>query len=184
MLNVYKECQQKDSLFEPTFIAPLIPINCFSYFTVLNKLGLLEKYEKMFGPVKIQGGQQSQIESNPEVAKFMWGENGYVMHIDDLDEFVYNMPKKKTPCPIKFSIGAILFDRKVWENMNYFEPGKGNAMGYDESQICSYAMLKTKPIVVSENTCVGHLSFGKQNSTMKEYFLLHKDRFNIKVGTK
>ena len=64
--------------------------------------------------------------------------------------------------------------------MNYFDPGKGNGMGADEVQICGYAMINSKPIVVSENTCVGHLSFGKQNKTMESYFLEHKDRFEIK----
>ncbi len=180
LLDVYSRCQEKNSLYEPAFVAPLIPINGFAHAVVLKKLGLMEKYAELFEPVRIQAGPHRQIENNPEVAKFMWGEGGYVMHIDDLDRYVHDMKKSMITCPIKFSIGAILFGRNIWKDMNYFDPGKGNGMGADEVQICGYAMINSKPIVVSENTCVGHLSFGKQNKTMESYFLEHKDRFEIK----
>lgn len=33
--------------------------------------------------------------------------------------------------------------------------------------------------MVSKNTIVGHLSFGKQNAAMKEFFLSNKSVFDI-----
>jgi hypothetical protein len=63
--------------------------------------------------------------------------------------------------------------------MGYFEVRKGTGMGQDEVQLCSLAMSISRAIVVCENTVVGHLSFGKQNEAMKEYFLSHPERFQI-----
>ena len=179
LLLTYNNCQKEDSLYEPTFIAPLIPINGFAHVKVLEKLGLTETYASKFEPVRVQAGAHRQIENNPDVAKFMWGEGGFVPQIDEIDKAFASQPYDIIPCPIKFSIGAILFSRRIWKQMGYFNPGRGVGMGRDESQICQFAMLESKPIIVSANTCVGHLSFGKQNATMKEYFLEHKDLFEI-----
>jgi hypothetical protein len=91
-------------------------------------------------------------------------------------------------CPIRFSIGAILFERDTWKDMGYFYVDKSNGMGRDEVQLCSLAMTVSKAIIVSENTLVGHFSFhnpwGNSNTTeiMKEYFLTHPERFMIKGG--
>jgi hypothetical protein len=63
--------------------------------------------------------------------------------------------------------------------MGYFTVRKGTGMGQDEVQICSLAMTISRAIIVSENTVVGHLSFGKQNEAMKAYFLTHPEVFHV-----
>ena len=40
-------------------------------------------------------------------------------------------------------------------------------------------MNNSKAIIVSNNTLVGHLSFGKQNIKMEKYFEENKDIFDI-----
>ncbi len=180
LLNVYQKTHKEDFKKNPTFIAPLIPINGFGHTVILEKLNLKEKYEELFEPVIMECGPKRQIENNPETAKFMWGKDNFVPQIDDLDRMLSKNEYETRTCPIRFSIGAILFDRETWVDMGYFNPGTGNGMGCDEIQICKYSKVNSKPIVVSCNTAVGHLSFGKQNPFMKEYFLNNKQVFEIK----
>lgn len=179
--NLFKtliECK-KNSDYNPGFVAPTIPINGFSNMLVLQRYNLIDKYTKKFEKPKYAAGSERMIENNPEVAKFMWGEGKYLPNIDQMD---YDLNKDKfdyVACPIRFSIGAILFERSLWEDMYMFDVKHGSCMGLDESCICSYCMISSKTIIVSKNTLVGHLSFGTQNKTMKEYFEKHKDVFDI-----
>lgn len=53
-------------------------------------------------------------------------------------------------------------------------------MGLDEVFLCNLATTESKVMIISESQVVGHLSFGKQNTYMKEYFLNNKDFFDIK----
>jgi len=49
----------------------------------------------------------------------------------------------------------------VWDEMGKFSVNrKTNAMGQDEVELCNLAMCKSKSIIISENTLVGHFSFG------------------------
>ena len=41
------------------------------------------------------------------------------------------------------------------------------------------ATSKSKAIIVSEKQVVGHLSFGSQNKPMEEFFISHKETFDI-----
>ena len=52
-------------------------------------------------------------------------------------------------------------------------------MGLDEVFLCNLATSNSLAIVVSENQVAGHLSFGTQNESMKEYFLKNKENFEI-----
>ena len=53
-------------------------------------------------------------------------------------------------------------------------------MGLDEVFLCNLATSNSLAIVVSENQVAGHLSFGTQNESMKNYFLENKENFEIK----
>jgi hypothetical protein len=121
------------------------------------------------------------IENNPETARFFWGETGHVPSIDDMDTLFGSQDFAFTVCPIRFSIGAIFFTRDIWERMGYFPVDKNNGMGTDEVALCSLAMTISRAVIVSENTAVGHLSFGKQNEVMKEYFLAHPEKFQMRI---
>jgi hypothetical protein len=81
--------------------------------------------------------------------------------IDLLDEKFHSQQFSYSVCSIRFSIGDILFRRNVWDEMGKFSVNrKTNAMGQDEVELCNLAMSKSKSIIISENTLVGHLSFG------------------------
>lgn len=174
----YEEVNKRD--YFVGFVAPLIPINGYGHATILKKLDLVEHYEKHFEKVKYAAGRERMIESSPEVAKFMWGEGGYVPQIDDLSKKLNKMPFSYSACGVRFSIGAIFFERKLWEDMRYFKVEKGPCMGLDETQMCSYCICNSKAMIISENVCVGHLSFGTQNKPMEEYFKENTEIFKLK----
>lgn len=168
----------------PAFSAPLIPINGYGYRRVLERLNLVKVYTEKFEYPKISAGIHMQVENNPEVAKFFWGEKNIVLQIDELNTLIKSQNQEDIQlyavCPIRFSIGAIYFQRSLLEQNGWFPVHKGNGMGTDEEYICNLATSHSKAIIVSERQVVGHLSFGKQNKPMQEYFLANKDRFEIK----
>ena len=174
----YEEVNKRD--YNVGFVAPLIPINGYGHATILKKLNLVDYYEKTFEDVKYAAGRERMVESSPEVAKFMWGEGGYIPQIDELSKKFNKMPFSYAACGVRFSIGAIYFPRKLWEDMRYFKVEKGSCMGLDETQMCSFCICNSKAMIISENVCVGHLSFGTQNKPMEEYFKKHKEIFQLK----
>ena len=174
--RAYKHSEEGE--YFPGVAAPLIPINGYGHVRVLEKLGLTEEYCRRFGTLKYAAGHERPIESSPEAAKFFWGEGGVIPSIDEMNELFSKGPVEERAVGIRFSIGAILFDRMIWEKMGYFYVNrKAVGLGRDEEQLCSYCCLNSRPIVVSENVVVGHFSFGPQNEAMKEYYESHKDRF-------
>ena len=177
--NTY-EYVQEEGEYDIGFVAPILPINGYSHVVLLKKLNLIDYYNENFEMVKYAAGDKRMIENNPEVAKFMWGENEIVPHIDDINESLQNSHLSYSAVPIRFSIGAILFHRNLWENMKYFKVRLGIGLGLDERQICTYCMINSKAMIVSENSCVGHLGFQNQNKDMKKYYLNNPQRFAIK----
>lgn len=170
----------EDGLYFPGVVAPLIPINGYGHVRVLDKLGLTEEYEKRFGHVKFAAGHNRPIESSSEVAKFFWGEDDVIPSIDEMNRRFANEPIDERAVPFRFSIGAILLDRTVWEDMGFFPVDRDSvSLGTDEVELCSFCCLKSRPLIVSENVLVGHFSFGPQNAIMKEYYEQHEERFLI-----
>jgi hypothetical protein len=185
--NKTKECYERcktESKYSPAFVSSLIPINTFGHVRLLEKLSFEKEYEALFEKPKYS--LDEIIGANPNTAKYFWGEGDAIPHIDDLDALFAKQSFKFSVCPIRFSIGAMLFERDTWRDMGYFKVDKSNGMGTDEVQICSLAMTIAKAIIVSENTLVGHFSFhkpfGNSNTTeiMKEFFFSHPERFTIK----
>lgn len=170
----------KKSEYDPGVIAPILPINAYGHLRVLEKLQLKKFYKENFESPRYIAGPSRMVESSANVAKFFWGEGEYIPSIDELNDKFWRDKKEIRPCPIRFSIGAILFEREFWESMGYFSVNKdGTSLGADEVEICTYGCIYSKPVMVSENIVVGHLGFGPQNAQMKEYYLKHKDKFEI-----
>lgn len=168
----------KEGLYVPGIMAPLIPINGYGHMRVLEKLGLTELYAEKFETPKYMAGPHRMIENSPDVARFMWGEGGYIPSIDELNARFATEPLEEKACPIRFSIGAILFERQLLEDMGYFSVDrKTSNMGVDEVDICSFCLIKSRPLMVSENIVVGHLSFGTQNEPMRQYYEKHSEQF-------
>jgi len=174
--EAYYSAQDK---YCPGFSAPLIPINGFGYSFVLKKFGKTEEYAHLFEQPKICAGVDQRIESDPDAAIYMWEKLGG--NIDELNRQInINGHEESTSylvCPIRFSIGFIYFDRGIFERFGYFPVMSGNGMGMDEEYLCSLAIKSSRPIIVSNRTIVGHLSFGAQNKRMEDYFRENKSKF-------
>lgn len=180
LMITYKNAEEK-STYRVGFVAPLMPINGYAHVRVLQKTGLLEKYEEKFGRAQHNWYTTGKVVVNPEIAKFLWGETEEKLRdIDKLDEEFSNQEFCYSICAIRFSIGAILFSRQLWEDMGRFEVGIGNNMGRDEIQLCNYLLSDSRAIIVAENTIAGHFSFGKQTPVMKEYYNSHREIFKVK----
>ena len=180
LMETYTKVKENDN-YKIGFVAPLIPINGFSNVTVLKKTNTLKSYEKKFGKAYHDGGGDEPIIKNPDIARFMWGESEKVLRdIDKLADMFSNEEFSYDICSIRFSIGAILFSRDLWEEMGRFEVGLGNNMGVDEVQMCRHCMLFSRAIVVAENTIVGHFSYGPQTKTMIDYYNDNRKIFKVK----
>lgn len=180
--NLFKAYEHtKQSEYSVGFVAPLIPINGYGHMRLLEKTGLKNVYEEKFEKPLYMAGPHRMVENSGEVAKFFWRDGGVFPNIDDLNRTLSSEPLEERPCPIRFSIGAILFERSLWEEMGYFKVSRsGNSLGADEVQLCSYCIEKSRAMMVSENVVVGHFSFGGQFKAMKQYFEEHPEVFECK----
>ena len=165
------------------FVAPLIPINGYGHIRVLEKLGLLETYERIFERTLYGAQPDRMIEKSPEVAKLFWGEGEIVPSIDDMNKTFQAQEISYSICPVRFNIGLILFYRNFWKTMDGWElPPSGTAgLGIDEVQISVFCVVGSLAMVIAENSVVGHLSFRQQNAAMKEYYLAHREKFRCPI---
>lgn len=178
LLKTYNHVQTRGH-YNVGFVAPLIPINSVCHIRLLEKLGLLETYEKLFEKPIYAVHISRMLYSNPEVAKFFWGEGGFVPSIDAMNAAFRIQKLDYSICSVRFSIGFIMFSRNMWKAMGTWQlpPPNSWGPGLDEVQICQFCVLSSLGMIISENAVVGHLSFVDQNAAMKEYFLAHREKF-------
>lgn len=179
MLRAYHHAEGGD--YEPGIIAPIIPINPYGHLRVLEKFNQLETYIKLFEKPKYSCDFGKEFYKNPNAAKFFWGEGSYLPTIDEMNGRLSREPLQELPCAVRFSIGAIVFKRDFWELFGRYPVPLfglfGGNVGTDETCICSFCLLHSRPVMVTENVVVGHLSFIPQNAVMKDYYLKHPEKF-------
>ena len=184
MLETY-ELVMNESYYEPAFISPLINVSCYGHIRLLEKCNLIEDFKATgLTSMKITDGihHNKAILENPDVAKYLWGSTQPVLR--SVDELTAQFMKDKlsfTICATRYSIGAILFTRKAWEEFGRFPltfVGSEYGLGDDEEHICHYACFTGRGMIVSENVVVGHLGYGPQTKAMIAYYLEHKERFS------
>ena len=71
MLKAYEHAQ--GSGYVPGVLAPILPVNGYGYYRVLEKLGLLEMYAEKYEIPRYMTGPEMMVEKSPEVAEFFWG---------------------------------------------------------------------------------------------------------------
>lgn len=169
---------QNISCYEPGIMAPLIPVNGYGYSRILNRIGKTEEYERNFKKVNIGGNPDSEIEKNPETAVFMWKN---CPQIDKLNRIFANETEIDV-CSVRLSIGFILLKHSFWEDMQGFSVSGNTDMGTDEEELCAQCMNKSKSIMVSTNTVVGHFAFGRQTGRMKEFYEENPGWFKVNGG--
>lgn len=179
LMDAYQHAKKGD--YNPGVIAPLLLVNGFCTPIILKMLNMVDIFESKFGEIKHIAGEKYKIEKDPEVAKFMWGDGNEIPQIDALNKMFSRNEKEEIACPIRFSIGAILFERTLWENMHYYDVDRKDKymMGKDEVKLCQYCLIHSQPIMVSKNIVVGHFSFGAQTEGMKEFYGKNRERFML-----
>lgn len=179
---------ENDSMYRPGFVSPLINVNCYGHLRLLEKLNLLDDFRATgLTDMKYSDGlnHNRQVINEPKVAKYMWGNTQPALRdIDALTERFSSEGFQYSVCPVRFSIGAILFTREAWESFGRFPitfVGGPYGLGDDEEHICRYACFTGRVMVVNENIVVGHLGYGgEQTKTMMEYHATHREQFKLK----
>lgn len=177
MLDAYKYAH--NSYYRPGVICPTIPVNGFTYIDILRNYNALEIYSKRFGKPVYDGSGNSPIHRNPEIARFLWGDDRFLPKIDVMNKEYGEKAIKVYACAVRFSIGAMLFERSFWKEMGYFKLGRGVGLGTDERQVSQYCAVESRPLMISGNTVVGHLGFGAQNDDMMVFYKEHPEVFEI-----
>lgn len=189
MLETY-ETLESDSLYRPAFVSPLINVSCYGHLRLLGKLGLLDDFRAAdLSDMKYSDGlhHNRRVIENPLVAEYMWGGTQEILRdIDALTErFSQSADLDYSICPVRYSIGAILFTRDAWNEFGRFPitfVGGEYGLGDDEEHICHYACFTGRVMVVNENIVVGHLGYGgAQTKHMIEYFKAHREQFELKT---
>lgn len=175
--NIENAYMSPELRYNPGVVAPLIPINGFGFVEVLKRFQLMNQYETLFKETAVHAaGPEKKIESDPGVAKFFWETKS----IDSMADELTRDKKSEIVCPIRFSIGLIFFERDLWQDMGYFRVDpRYNGMGRDEECLNKYCMINSRPIVVSKNAIVGHLSFGNQNKVMESFYKKNPQIFSL-----
>lgn len=181
LYRVY-ESARCELFYEIGYVAPLIPVNGYGYVRVLERCGLLQDWEKHFGPAFFTDGKHhhTAILEQGAAAEYMWGKTQPVLRdLDTLAKRFLDFPLKYTICPIRFSIGAIMFTREAWLDWGLFPVDWTAGLGLDEEHIASWCLFQGKAAIISENTLVGHLAFGPQKETMMDYYKNHREYFEV-----
>lgn len=178
MLDTYRRVEE-EGLYDVGFVAPLLNVNGYCHVRLLDRYGRRTVFEQKFEKVKYASYDSRQIENNPETAAFMWGRDGNLPTVDQMNADGQKQDFSYSVCPVRFSIGFILFRRDLWKSMRMWKVSRGANMGHDETQICQYCISQSKGIIIAENTVCGHFSFGPQTGAMKKVFESHPELFHL-----
>lgn len=178
MFDTYQRVEQEQP-YQMGFSTVLIPVNGYGHIRILNKLGKKDIYEEKFDKVLYGGHPQKMIEKSADAAKFMWGADGNIPRLDELNRQLKEREEEYSFCNVRYSIGFVLFHREFWELLKGFTVTGSPDMGRDEEEMCRMCMVNSYAIAVCENAVVGHFSFGQQTEGMKEYYEKYPEFFKI-----
>lgn len=180
--DTYQAVSEKGR-YEVGFVTPLIPINGYGHVRLLEIFDAVDLWQERFGELKYTNlTHHRNICESPETARFMWGEGNQAMNdLDRMQQILSHREFQYSICPIRYSIGFVLFHRNSWIRMKGFPAFAGN-MGMDEEAFCQFCVLQSYAMVVAENAVVGHLAFGPQNKAMEQYYHDNRERFMLLSG--
>lgn len=170
---------KSEGMFDPGFVAPMIPLNGFCYRHLLEMLGLLDGYERNFGTARIATAGLA-IQQDPAAARWLWERTAPLAHTAAT---LASLERKRLPCPIQFSIGLIAFERSFWEQIGYLPVHRRrlltgiSTLGGDEAFICCRALEMSRPAIITTVALAGHFSFGPQYAGLKSLLDARPDLF-------
>jgi len=173
LLDRYERIQREREV-QLGFLAPLMNVNGFSYVDFLEHVGAREDYEARFGPAtRASGG--IPIHSDGDAARFVWERS---LPLDEVARDVAQRPFGYRTVPFKFSIGDILFERSLWEEMDGFRRGWiAPGLGIDEEHLCTHCVVSGKVMAVADDVFAGHIGYGQQMGAMCALYDAQPARF-------
>ena len=162
MLDGYRRVLA-DGRFLPGFCAPLLNVNGFSYRLFLEALGLEDAYEARFGELR-QAAEGIRAHHDGEAARWLWGHS---VPFDAVAERIAAASAGYSAVPHRFSIGAILLERDLWEEIGGFLVVPRGGLGHEEEHLCKECLGRSRPAIVLHDVLAGHFSFGPQDDVMR-----------------
>jgi hypothetical protein len=158
---------EAESEFAVGFCAPVLNVNGFSYVDFLRAEGLEDAYRARFGPTR-RAADRIPAQADGQAAAWLWQHS---LPVDAVAERFRSRPFAWSVCPHRFSIGAILFRRGLWEDMRGYQriPGR-SGIGWDEQRLCVACLSHSRIMAVVHNVFAGHFSFGAQEPAMRAAF--------------
>ena len=157
-----------DGVVDPGVVAPIVPLNGFSYRRLLELLGLLDEFEAQFGRARI-GASDLAIVADPLAACWIWQRLG---PLEETAARLAKLPLETLLVPVQFSTGFIVFERAFWEMIGRF-PVRRRRLVFgvatqndDEEHLSRSAVNTSRPCVVTSRVFAGHFSFGPQHAAM------------------
>ena len=169
LLDEY-EAVSREGVLDPGFVAPMIPLNGFCYGHLLKMLDLTDEFEQRFGRVRL-ACSGIPLQQDAEVAAWIWQRTA---PLAALAERLSGQAGERLLCPIRFSIGAIAFEKSFWNEIRGFPVLRRKTMfgvstlGGDEAHLCMKAVELSRPMIVTTRAVAGHFSFGPQYQGMAE----------------
>ena len=157
---------KEEGFYNPGFCAPLININGYSYISFLKIMNADDEYKAKFNELK-HAANGVKAFSDGEAAKWLWDKS---LPFDDVAQYVASQPFSYSTVPHRFSIGAILFERELWELIGGFRVTlTEGGLGIDEEYFCKECIARSRVMLVIQNTFAGHFAFWTQTDSMKDY---------------
>jgi hypothetical protein len=150
--------------YTPGFVAPVLNVNGFSYRLFLEALDLADAYRERFGDLR-QAAVEVPAQADGEAAAWLWE------HSLPFDQRVAQFAAEgagHTVIPHRFSIGAILLGRELWEEMGGFIVHARGGLGFDEIQLAEWCAVHARVPAVINDVFAGHFSFGPQDAVMRQ----------------
>jgi len=150
---------EEQQRFDLGCLAPVLNVNGYTYRIFLEQMGRLDEYRSLFGDTR-QSCMNTSAWREPDAAEFLWQIS---RPFDEIVETFARLPRAEySVCPHRFSIGAILFSRTLWERMEGFTASAPGVLGVEETDLCSYCMENSQVIAVAHSVFAGHLGFHTQ----------------------
>jgi hypothetical protein len=150
---------EEEQRYDLGCLAPVLNVNGYTYRIFLEQVGRLEEYRSRFGDTK-QSCMNTSAWREPDAAEYLWRIS------EPFDEIVETFARRPhaeySVCPHRFSIGAILLSRRLWERMEGFTTTAPGILGVEEIDLCSYCMDNSQVIAAAHSVFAGHVGFHTQ----------------------
>lgn len=177
LLNTYENCE-KNEIWNPGMVIPVLNVNHCTYFHFLEALNLVEEFTKNFGEIGV-GSNLSKIRYDSDVAIWIWKNSLPLEAV--AEKFREQNINKLDVSPFRFPISAVLFKRDLWNQMgNYsiygiapgIKAGLPSELGSDEESINEQILLfNIQQIIISLDTFVGYLGYPSQENSVTKFIL-------------